>query len=172
MSLSVTLAVHWSETILDETTRNLIKQLDFTPEDADMLVERLSLYLPTALVETKKRDQARVAKVEMDARDRHVLAAALSASADVLLTQNTRHFPQEWMAERGIELVDAGTLLTRLAADYPDVLREAHHLGVNSRPQTEEQVFAILDDQIGPEATAVVHAVVTSEPDAQRNSAD
>lgn len=37
------------------------------------------------------------------------------------------------MARRGIELVSTGTLLTRLAADYPDILREAHRLGVNSR---------------------------------------
>lgn len=166
------LDIHWSETILDEVTRNLIKQFGFTPEDADVLVERLSLYLPQALVETKKRDETQVAKVEMDAKDRHVLAAALSAKADVLLTQNTRHFPKEWMAHRGVELIDAGTLLTRLAAEHPGILREAHHLGVSSRPQTSDQVLAILGDIIGKEATAVVRAVVTAEPEDQRGSAD
>lgn len=164
------LDIHWSEAILDETTRNLIKQFDFRPEDADVLVERLEAYLPSALVEVKRRDEDRVAKVEMDAKDRHVLAAALSAKAELLLTQNTRHFPKEWMAKRGVELIDAGTLLTRLAADYPAILREAHRLGVNSRPQSEERVFAILEDQIGPAATAVVRAVVTAEPESQRDS--
>jgi hypothetical protein len=29
----------------------------------------------------------------MDAKDRHVLAAALSADADILLTDNTKDFP-------------------------------------------------------------------------------
>lgn len=156
------LDIHWSDGVLDETTRNLIHKFGFTQEDAEVLGDRLSAYIPTALVEVKKRDETRVAEVEMDAKDRHVLAAALSADAELLLTQNVRHFPREWMAKRGIELVDAGTLLTRLAADYPDILRKAHRLGLNSRQQTEEQVFKILVDQIGAEATAVVRAVVTA----------
>lgn len=164
------LDIHWSDGILDETTRNLIGKFAFTREDAEVLVDRLSAYIPTALIEVKKRDETRVAKVDMDAKDRHVLAAALSANADLLLTQNTPDFPRKWMAKRGIELIDAGTLLTQLAADYPDILREAHRLGLNSRPQSEEQVFAILVDQIGLEATAVVRAVVTAEPEPQSES--
>jgi hypothetical protein len=99
----------------------------------------------------------------MHDKDRHVLAAALSTNADLLLTQDTRHFPAEWMAKRGIELVDAGTLLVRLADEYPDVLREAHRLGVSSRPQTEEQVFAILKEITSEAVVAAVRAVVTAE---------
>ena len=136
------LQMRWSEGILDETTRNLIRKFGFTPEAADVLVMRLEAYLPTALVEVKKRDEARVATVEMDAGDRHVLAAALSARAEILLTDNVDHFPRQWMAKRGIGLVDSGTLLRRLAEGYPDILRRAHHLGVKSRPQTDEQVLA------------------------------
>lgn len=166
------LDIHWSDGILDETTRNLIGKFDFTQEDAEVLVDRLSAFIPTALVEVKKRDETRVAKVDMDAKDRHVLAAALSANAELLLTQNVRHFPREWMSKRGMELVNAGTLLTRLAADYPDILREAHRLGVSSRQQTEEQVFKILVDQIGAEATAVVRAAVTAGPQSESDSAD
>lgn len=71
------LQIHWSPSILDETSRNL------------------------------------------NANDRHALAAALSANADVLLTDNTRHFPREWMAKRYIELVDSTTLLTRMATEHP-----------------------------------------------------
>lgn len=164
------LDIHWSEPILDETTRTLIKQFDFSQEDAEVLVERLEAFLPSALVEIKKRDETRVAKLEMDDKDRHVLAAALSAHAEVLLTQNTRHFPQDWMAKRGIELIDADTLLTRLAADYPEILREAHRLGVSSRPQTSEQVLAILERDTNMDVAAVVRAVV--EPETQSESAD
>lgn len=90
------LDIHWSKTILDETARNLIKQFDFTAEDAEVLVERLEAFLPSALVEVRKRDETRVAKVEMDDKDRHVLAAALSANADLLLThgrEGTTHCP-------------------------------------------------------------------------------
>lgn len=155
------LEIHWSETILDETARNLIEEVGFTQDDADVLVERLSLYLPKALVQVKKRDETRVARVKMDAKDRHVLAAALTVKADLLLTQNTRHFPREWMAKCGIELIDAGTLLLRLTAHHPGILREAHQLGVSSRPQTEQQVFAILEEITNMDVVAAVRAVVT-----------
>jgi hypothetical protein len=47
----------------------------------------------------------------MDAQDCHVLAAALSADADILLTDNARH----WMAARHVELLTSAQLLTRLA---------------------------------------------------------
>lgn len=154
------LDIHWSATILDEVTRNLISRFGFSREDANVLVERLGLFLPSALVEVKKRDTERAAKVDMDDKDRHVLAAALSTKADLLLTQNTRHFPRAWMAERGIVLIDAGTLLTRLAADYPDVLREAHRLGVNSRAQSSEQVLAILERDTSKDVAALVRALV------------
>lgn len=36
----------------------------------------------------------------MDVKDRHVLAAALTARPDVPLTDNIDHFPREWIAER------------------------------------------------------------------------
>ena len=98
------------------------------------MVERLEAFLPSALVEVKRRDEARVAKVEMDDKDRHVLAAALAANADLLLTQNVRHFPRDWMAKRGIELIDAGTLLTRLADDCPDILRRGAPAGGEFTP--------------------------------------
>jgi hypothetical protein len=96
----------------------------------------------------------------MGAKDRHVLAAALSAGADLLLTENTSDFPQEWMAAHGIELIDAGTLLRRLTEDSPDALREAHRRGVASRPQTEEQVLEILARIVGQEASARVRMIV------------
>lgn len=164
------LDIRWSDGILDETTRNLIGKFDFTHMDAEVLVDRLSAFIPTALVEVKKRNETRVAKVEMDDKDRHVLAAELSADAELLLTQNTSHFPRDWMAKRGIELIDAGTLLSRLAAEYPDILREAHRLGASSRPQTYEQVLAILERDTSKDVAEVVRATI--KPEVQSESAD
>lgn len=66
------------------------------------------------------------------------------------------------MAERGIELVDSGTLLQRLAAEHPDELREAHRMTVERSPKTEDQVLATLERIIGAEAANAVRAVVTS----------
>ncbi|MFT3871463.1 MAG: PIN domain-containing protein [Nocardioides sp.] len=164
------LQIHGSDSILDETTRNLIAKYDFSTQDAAVLVALLGQFLPDALIETTKRDLAAVEKVEVSPNDRHVLAAALSAQADLLLTDNIRHFPKGWMADRGIELIDSASLLTRLAREQPDKLRAAHRLTVHRSPKSEEAILATLERAIGAEAAAVVRAVV--EPEAQRESDD
>jgi predicted nucleic acid-binding protein len=77
------LQIHWSQSILDEMSRNLRAKFAFTDYDTAVLELGLSEYLPRALVETRKRDHEIVEHVAMDAKDRHVLASALSAKADV-----------------------------------------------------------------------------------------
>lgn len=57
-------------------------------------------YIEYALIDVGPDVRARMEAVEMDPKDRHVLAAAVSAEADILLTDNTRHFHQGPMAER------------------------------------------------------------------------
>lgn len=154
------LQIHWSQPILDEMSRNLCAKFGFSDDDANELELRLTEYLPRALVELRKRDTQRAAEVDMDAKDRHVLAAALSANATILLTQNTKHFPKAWLAERGIELLTPGELLVRLAAEHPDELRQAHRLTVANSPKTEDAILATLELQIGEEAATAVGAVV------------
>ena len=46
--------LHWSQTILDEMSRNLVGKYGFTPEDTAELELRLTEYLPWALVEVKR----------------------------------------------------------------------------------------------------------------------
>ena len=46
-----------------------------------------------------------------DADDRHVLAAAIAAKADVIVTFNTRHFPSEALDPHGLEARHPGTFL-------------------------------------------------------------
>jgi predicted nucleic acid-binding protein len=144
--------LHWSQLILDEMSRNLIAKFGFTPDDAAELEVRLTEYLPRALIEVRPRDVDTVATVEMDAKDRHVVAAALSAKATSLVTGNTRHFPTDWLAKRRIEVLTPGQLLARLAADQPDALRTAHRLTVANSPKTEDAILATLATQIGDEA--------------------
>ena len=152
--------LHWSQPILDEVSRNLIAKFGFTPDDAAELELRLIEYLPRALIEVRRRDTQVVAKVEMDAKDRHVVAAALSAKATILVTDNTRHFPTGWLAKRRIETLTPGLLLARLAADHPDALRTAHRLTVANSPKTEDAILATLTAQIGKEACDNVRRAV------------
>ncbi len=152
--------LHWSQLILNEMSRNLIAKFGFTVDDAAELELRLTEYLPQALIEVRRRDVDAVATVEMDAKDRHVVAAALSAKATIVVTDNTRHFPTDWLAKRRIELFTPGQLLTRLAADHPDALRTAHRLAVVNSPKTEDAILATLTAQIGDEASDKVRRAV------------
>ena len=60
------------------------------------------------------------------------------------------------MAKRGIELLDADTLLQRLAAEHPDELREAHRLTVARSPKTEDEILVTLEKMAGVEAARAV----------------
>ena len=92
--------IHWSQQILDEMSRNLGKQFGFGQVDTDRLEGLMNAYIEYALIEVEPEDLATVQEVEMDAKDRHVLAATISVDADILLTQNTKRFPRAWMTER------------------------------------------------------------------------
>jgi hypothetical protein len=89
-------------------SRNLRAGLGIDTEHTDRLEQLMNAYLEYALVEISDEATIEIADVEMDGKDRHVLAAAVSAEADILLTDNLRHFPRAWMDARGIELIASG----------------------------------------------------------------
>ncbi|HEY8788117.1 MAG TPA: PIN domain-containing protein [Actinopolymorphaceae bacterium] len=163
--------VHWSQSILDEVSRNLVKIFGLSADDTAELEIRLGEYLPQALVEVRPRDLKVVDKVDMDSKDRHVVAAALSAKASILVTDNVRDFPKEWLSDRGIELLTAADLLVRLATDHPEELKKAHALTVGASPKTEDAILDTLENQIGKKATDKVRAVLATGPEAQSESA-
>jgi predicted nucleic acid-binding protein len=131
--------IHWSQQLLDEMSRNLRGNLGLGEAATARLEELMNEYIEYALVDVDPEDLATVERVEMDTKDRHVLGAAISADADILLTENTRHFPRDWMTDHGIELLRAGELLIRLAERYPDKVRAAHEKTVRHSPKPESR---------------------------------
>ncbi len=153
--------IHWSQQILDEMSCNLRKQFGFRQADTDRLEELMNAYIEYALIEVEAEDLATVQNVEMDAKDRHVLAAALSVDADILLTQNTKHFPRTWMTEHGIELLNAGELLSRLAEHFPDKIQAAHQQAVRTSRKPEGEILSALESIVGESVTDTVRALAT-----------
>jgi hypothetical protein len=113
-------------------------------------------YIEYALIEVDPGHLAAVEAIQMGAKDRHVLAAALSADADILLTGNTKDFPAQWTAERGIELLTAGQLLIRLAESFPDKMRAAHEKTVRYSPKPEAGILATLEVTAGKYAADAI----------------
>jgi hypothetical protein len=97
----------------------------------------------------------------MDPKDRHVLAAALTASASAIVTDNDRHFPREWMAHHDMDLLRTGDLLSRAATQNPDALRWAHQVTVANSPKTEAAILQTLEKAIGACAAGAVRGALS-----------
>jgi predicted nucleic acid-binding protein len=165
--------VHWSREILAEMSRNLRENLGLSHDRTTRLEQLMNDYIEYALVEVDPGDLAAVGAVEMDAKDRHVLAAALSADADILLTDNTKDFPAQWMAEQGIELLTGGQLLVRLADRFPDKMRAAHEKTVRYSPKPEADILTTLERTAGKYAAdAICKVAPDSMPPATPSSKD
>lgn len=137
--------VHWSQEILAEMSRNLRENLGLSQDSTSRLEQLMNDYIEYALVEVDPSD----------------LAAALSADADILLTDNTKDFPAQWMAERGIELLTAGQLLPRLADGFPDKMRAAHEKTLRYSSKPEADILTTLERTAGKYAANAIRKVTT-----------
>jgi predicted nucleic acid-binding protein len=87
----------WTEKILDEVTDNLRKNVpDITVEKTDRLRQLMNTAVRGCLV--SGYEPLNAALDLPDPNDRHVLAAAIRAKAQIIVTKNLRDFPAERLA--------------------------------------------------------------------------
>ena len=113
----------WSQTIMDEVTRNLIRKWDMAPEKANRREEELRRHFPEAFV---AGFEPIIDSMTNDSGDRHVLAAAVHSQSDLIVTYNLPHFPaaslKPWRIDaqgpskflRGLYHLDAGLFAAKL----------------------------------------------------------
>lgn len=103
--------VHWSPKILDDALGHLLQDQRITEDCAKSLRAAMEDVFPGAVVDPP----ADLAKgVCCDPSDRHVVAAAMAAKAEVIVTRNTRHFPAEALVPLGIKAVKPDQFLCNL----------------------------------------------------------
>lgn len=86
--------IHWSRQILAETSRNLRESLGFSHDSTSRLEQLMNDYIEYALVEVDRVHLTAVEAVEMDAKDRHVLAARcppMPTSCSQTTSRTSRH---------------------------------------------------------------------------------
>lgn len=108
--------LHWSQKILDETTKNLIQDGRMNSKQAKHFVEELSNAFPDAMV-TVADDI--IAAMKNDPKDRHVAAAAVSSSAQVIVTFNIDDFKPEHLGHLNIEAQKPDVFLLYLFSAQP-----------------------------------------------------
>ena len=106
----LTLAAHeffspkWSARIRDEWTRNLLAQMmersadGDAQERVDRIVAAMTAAFPDADVDVELAELPALEPV--DAKDRHVVATAIAAHADAIVTFNVKDFAANHLKER------------------------------------------------------------------------
>jgi predicted nucleic acid-binding protein len=115
--------VRWSQRILDETIRNLVDQR-ISEEQAAHLTAEMTRAFPEACV-PEEAIAALEGSMTNDAKDRHVLAAAVAGGAEALVTFNLRHFPDSACAPYSVTPLHPDEFLLNLHAIEPRVVTEA-----------------------------------------------
>lgn len=89
------LNLRWSQEVLDEMSRNLRASIGLDETSTRRLEELMNEFLPDAIIERPITKADLLDDVEVDPKDRHVLAAAFASGADILLTDNAKDFPAD-----------------------------------------------------------------------------
>ena len=97
--------------LLEDTVRNLVADGRTSPEQTHRFRSAMDRAFPEAMVE---QPAGLADQLGCDPGDRHVLAAAIAAKAEVIATLNVRHFPREVLAPLGIEAVTPDQFLCNL----------------------------------------------------------
>ena len=111
----------WSEEIIIEMKRALEKQIGLAPTKTAYLVRELRRHFQDSWVEGF---EPLVPKMTNDAKDRHVLAAAVHGGAHVVVTFNKRHFPTVSTSPWNVEAVGPAAFLEELYLAAPVIVRD------------------------------------------------
>jgi hypothetical protein len=127
---------YWSEAILDELHRNLVKNPKITREQADRRLDRMRAAFPDAAVAGFER---LVPVMTNHVKDRHVVAAAVTSGAQVIVTSNLHDFQPEALEPFNIAAQSPDEFLLHLRDLAPRVMArilrdQAAHLGRRPHP--------------------------------------
>jgi predicted nucleic acid-binding protein len=113
----------WSERILDEVRRNLIAKRGATDTQADGLLDAMRRAFDTAAVSERAIERLEPAMTN-DPKDRHVLATAVAANAQAIVTLNLKHFSSDACEPFAVEPVHPDAFLLDLYSFDPDTAFE------------------------------------------------
>lgn len=139
---------YWSQEILNGATRNLVITGKMSDERAMKLEGTIKAAFPEAMVEVPNG----LAEIMTNhVGDRHVLAAAVVAKANIIVTSNLKHFQHRDLARWEIEAQHPDTFLTHLYDLDPDSILQVIQRwsqDLNKPPLTFIQLLDLLSKEV------------------------
>lgn len=139
----------WSKAIIDELLTSLLERR--LPRAAiERRIDKMLSSFEEAMVEGAERFDC-VVPAEVDVGDAHVVAAAVAARADGIVTQNVRDFAPEVLATLGLELQSLDEFLVNQWTLGPEIVLAALSEMEADRDRPPKTIDELLD-------ALVVHA--------------
>jgi hypothetical protein len=134
----------WTDQILDECFRNILaNREDLRPETLLRTRGLMNAAIPNVLV--TDYEGLIPGLVLPDADDRHVLAAAIRAGAQVIVTANLDDFPEVELRKYGVEAQHPDDFVGHLTDLAPGVVLEVVSKQAASLKNPPRTVFELLD---------------------------
>ena len=139
----------WSKEIQNEWTRNLLRNRpDVRQESLESTCRKMEVCFPNSLV--SGYESITPTLTLPDPKDQHVLAVALHAKAEYIVTFNLRDFPPPILLLYGITALSPDDFALRLIHDEPLHVLQAvkdHRLCLKYPPKTVAEYLATLEKQ-------------------------
>lgn len=132
----------WSEKILEEATGKLVSKGIKTFEEARQFGTVIKEAFPEAMVEIPFGLEKVMTN---DSKDRHVLAAAVVAKADIIVTDNISDFKPEDLAPWNVKAQSADDFLTDLFQTYPDSIVQVVRQNCNKYTKPKRTFVELLE---------------------------
>jgi putative PIN family toxin of toxin-antitoxin system len=133
---------YWSESILEEARSSLISKYQISSLKAVNLVAKMQSAFPEAMVEVPPN--LREAMLNHP-KDRHVLATAVAAKADVIVTDNLNDFPSFALLPWGIKAQSPDSFLTHLFDEDPGAIKLIIQQQVEKYKNPPKTMIELLD---------------------------
>lgn len=134
----------WSKTIF-YVWKNVMIRKGINEIEAEKRTQKANLAFPYALV---KNYNNLIKELELpDINDRHVLAVAIKAKADFIITKNLKDFPPDYLNTFNIQVLTPDDFIINLLNEKPDIILKAFkEMVINKKkpPKTEKKVIQSL----------------------------
>jgi predicted nucleic acid-binding protein len=132
----------WSKHIFEEW-ENVMSRKSVPTKEIEKRISKAQLAFPDALVENY---ESLVDSLTLpDENDRHVLAAAIKTNANIIVTNNIKDFPSEYLASFGLTAKSADDFLTDTIDLNNELAVEAFRALVLNRTNPNLDEFEVLD---------------------------